>query len=200
LRKRELYQQLETTVADLKTTNAKLEELAVVDDKTGLYNYRQFRKKLEEEWMRSARYGAPLSLVMLDLDHFKQVNDTHGHLLGDRVLREFAMLVTGGARSTDIAARYGGEEFAVILPHTGESMATRVAERIRGATAQFVFCADEQPLRMTVSAGLATFAPATAGKAAAVELAHADDLVEAADQALYRAKQQGRDRVVAQTA
>ena len=197
LRKRELYQKLETTVADLQSTNAKLEELAVVDDKTGLYNFRQFRRKLREEWLRSERYGAPLSLVMLDLDHFKRVNDSLGHPLGDLVLREFAMLVTGGARATDIAARYGGEEFAVILPHTGADMAARVAERIRAATEQFVFCEGEQPLRITVSAGLATFTPAgAAGEVTVGDLDNPDALVEAADQALYRAKQDGRNRVV----
>ena len=157
LRKRELYIKLEGTVRDLQASNKQLEELLVVDEKTGLFNYRQFRQKIEEEWLRAERYGTPLSLIMMDLDHFKQLNDTLGHLAGDRALQEFATLVAGGARATDMAARYGGEEFAIVLPHTNGSMAVRVAERIREAAAQFVFLADEHPLKITVSAGVATF-------------------------------------------
>jgi diguanylate cyclase (GGDEF)-like protein len=189
LRKRELYVKLEGTVRDLQATNKQLEELLVVDEKTGLYNYRQFRQKLEEEWLRAERYGTPLSLIMLDLDDFKRLNDTRGHLAGDLALQEFATLVAGGARATDMAARYGGEEFAIVLPHTNGSMAVRVAERIREAARQFVFLADENPTHMTVSAGVATY-PSSAG------VDSPDALIRIADQALYRAKQAGKDRVV----
>jgi two-component system cell cycle response regulator len=189
LRKRELYIKLEGTVADLQATNKQLEELLVMDEKTGLYNYRQFRQKLTEEWLRAERYGTPLSLIMMDLDNFKRLNDTLGHLAGDRALKEFATLVAGGARATDMAARYGGEEFAIVLPHTSGDMACRVAERIRQATKQFVFLEDERPTRMTVSAGVATF-PSSAG------IRSADALIQAADRALYDAKQTGKDRVV----
>jgi two-component system cell cycle response regulator len=126
---------------------------------------------------------------MLDLDHFKRVNDSLGHQAGDRVLREFATLVAGGARANDVAARYGGEEFAVILPHTDAAMAARVAERIRTAVREFVFLEDEQPVRVTVSAGVATY-PSTP------DLDSADALLRAADLALYAAKESGRDRVV----
>jgi len=190
LRKRELYVTLETTVDDLRSTNEKLEELLVVDEKTGLFNYRHFRAKLEEEWLRSERYNTRLSLVMLDLDDFKKLNDTLGHLAGDRALREFATLVAGGARATDMAVRYGGEEFAIILPHTGRSMASRVAERVREAAKQFVFLEGEHPLRLTVSAGIATFP-------SSLKIDSPDSLIQAADQALYRAKQLGKNRVVA---
>jgi diguanylate cyclase (GGDEF)-like protein len=189
LRKRELYVKLEGTVRDLHATNKQLEELLVVDEKTGLYNYRQFRQKLEEEWLRAERYGTPLSLIMLDLDDFKKLNDTWGHLAGDRALQEFATLVAGGARATDMAARYGGEEFAIILPHTNGSMAVRVAERIREAARQFVFLADEHPQGITVSAGVATF-PSSDG------VDSPDALIRVADQALYAAKKAGKDRVV----
>jgi diguanylate cyclase (GGDEF)-like protein len=189
LRKRELYIKLEGTVRDLKASNKQLAELLVVDEKTGLFNYRQFRQKLEEEWLRAERYGTPLSLIMMDLDSFKTLNDTYGHLAGDRALQEFATLVAGGARATDIAARYGGEEFAIVLPHTNGSMAVRVAERIREATSQFVFLADEHSLNMTVSAGVATFPSAGS-------VDSPDALIRIADQALYRAKQDGRNRVV----
>jgi diguanylate cyclase (GGDEF)-like protein len=189
LRKRELYVKLEGTVRDLQASNKQLEELLVVDEKTGLYNYRQFRHKMEEEWLRAERYGTPLSLIMMDLDDFKELNDTHGHLAGDRALQEFATLVAGGARATDQAARYGGEEFAIVLPHANGSMAVRVAERIRAAAKQFVFLADETPTNMTVSAGVATF-PTSPG------VDSPDALIRAADEALYRAKQAGKDRVV----
>jgi diguanylate cyclase (GGDEF)-like protein len=131
----------------------------------------------------------PLSLVFFDLDHFKQINDTLGHPAGDRILEEFAVLATGGARANDIAARYGGEEFAVILPHTELSMALRVAERIRQAVDTFTFNADESPTHVTVSGGVATF-PGGEG------IDSMDALVRAADAALYRAKDQGRNTIV----
>jgi len=154
-----------------------------------LANYRVFFKKLREEWERSERYRFPLSIVMLDLDDFKKVNDTVGHPAGDKVLREFAMLVSGGARGTDLAARYGGEEFAMILPHTDRERAKRVAERVRAAVADFSFLEPEHPLRVTVSAGVATFASSPA-------IATAEHLVAAADRALYAAKKAGKNRVV----
>jgi len=188
LRKREFLVTLETTVRDLAATNEQLEQLLIVDEKTGLYNFRQFQKRLREEWERSNRYSVPLSLVFLDLDHFKEVNDTLGHPAGDAILQEFATLVTGGARANDVAARYGGEEFAVILPHTDQEMATRVAERIRRAVADFTFMRDETPTKISVSAGVATY---PAGE----EIDSVDALVRAADRALYDAKDRGRNRV-----
>jgi diguanylate cyclase (GGDEF)-like protein len=170
-------------------TYRKLEVEATVDEKTGLANYRVFYKRLREEWERSERYKLPLSVVMLDLDDFKRVNDTVGHLAGDRVLREFAVLVSGGARATDLAARYGGEEFAMILPHTDRARAERVAERVRAAVYEFSFLEPEQPLRVTVSAGVATFDDTP-------EIASAEQLIAAADRALYAAKNAGKNRVV----
>ncbi len=167
----------------------KLEVEATVDEKTGLANYRVFYKKLREEWERSERYKLPLSIVMLDLDDFKRVNDSLGHQAGDRVLREFAMLVSGGARGTDLAARYGGEEFAMILPHTDRERAEHVAERIRAAVADFSFLEPDHRLRVTVSAGAATFAPG-------LTIASAEQLVAAADRALYAAKKAGKNQVV----
>lgn len=170
-------------------TYLKLQVEATVDEKTGLANYRVFYKKLREEWERSERYGLPLSIVMLDLDDFKQVNDSVGHPAGDRVLREFAMLVSGGARGTDVAARYGGEEFAMILPHTDRERAERVAERIRAAVFEFSFLEPDHALRLTVSAGVATFA-------SGLDIASGEQLVAAADRALYAAKKAGKNRVV----
>lgn len=189
LRRRDLLSNLESTVRDLTVTNAELEQLLVVDEKTGLYNFREFQRRLKDEWQRAERYATPLSLVMLDLDHFKRINDSLGHQAGDRVLREFATLVAGGARANDVAVRYGGEEFAVILPHTDAAMAARVAERIRTAVREFVFLEEEQPVQVTVSAGVATY-PSTP------DLDSVDALLRAADLALYEAKERGRDRVV----
>jgi two-component system, cell cycle response regulator len=189
LKKRELFVALEQSNQELKASNAQLEEQATTDEKTGLANYRVFGQKLREEFLRAERYGTALSLVMLDLDDFKRVNDRFGHPAGDRVLREFAILVRGGARATDVPARYGGEEFAMILPHTEGERAERVAERLRAAVADFTFLDPEHRIRVTVSAGVATY-PSTAG------IGSAEALVAAADRALYAAKKAGKNRVV----
>jgi diguanylate cyclase (GGDEF)-like protein len=189
LRKRQLLVGLESTIEELTDSNQQLEQLLMVDEKTGLYNFREFRRRLREEWARASRYDTPLSLVFLDIDDFKKLNDTQGHPAGDRVLAEFATLVVGGARANDFAARYGGEEFSVILPHTDATMAVRVAERIRRAVSEFVFIEDERPTHITVSAGVATY-PSTRG------VDSVDELVRAADVALYQAKDQGKDCVV----
>ena len=189
LKKRQLLVGLESTIEELTDTNQQLEQLLMVDEKTGLYNFREFRRRLREEWARASRYDTALSLVFLDIDDFKKLNDTLGHPAGDRVLAEFATLVVGGARANDFAARYGGEEFSIILPHTDATMAARVAERIRRAVAEFVFIEDEQPTHITVSAGVATY-PSTRG------VDSVDELVRAADVALYQAKDQGKDCVV----
>jgi len=190
LRRRELLSGMESTIQSLNQTNAQLEQLLMIDEKTGLYNFREFRRRLRGEWARASRYHTPLSLVFLDIDNFKQLNDEQGHQAGDRILGELATLVTGGARANDVAARYGGEEFSIILPHTDGEMAVRVAERIRRAVSEFVFNSDDKPTRITVSVGVATF-PSTEG------LETVDDLVRAADLAMYRAKDRGKDCVVA---
>jgi diguanylate cyclase (GGDEF)-like protein len=190
LRRRAYLKKLESEIETLATHKDRLESLLMVDDKTGLYNFREFRHRLHEEWARAQRYGGPLSLVFLDLDHFKRINDTLGHQAGDVVLREFATLVAGGARANDLAARYGGEEFAVVLPHTDGPMAERVAERIRAAVAAFEFLDGDPRARLTVSAGVATY-PSSSDSIRSV-----DDLVRQADRALYRAKDEGRNRVV----
>lgn len=189
LRKRELYMELEVTNRELQSANRQMQELLVVDEKTGLANFREFQRRLREEWLRAERYRTPLSLIMLDLDDFKAINDTWGHPAGDRVLREFATLVAGGARATDLAARYGGEEFGMILPHTEGDLARRVAERIRVAVEDFEFLEAEAPVRVTVSAGVATW-PVDP------RVESVEDLVAAADRALYRAKQAGKNRVM----
>ena len=191
LRRRGALVGLESTIRDLSDANQQLEQLLMIDEKTGLYNFREFRRRLRDEWARAQRYENALSLVFLDIDDFKKINDTYGHPAGDRVLVEFATLVAGGARANDVAARYGGEEFSIILPHTDGEMALRVAERIRRAVSEFDFLTGQPrgPINITVSAGVATY-PATRGVAAV------EDLVRAADTALYRAKDQGKNCVV----
>jgi len=184
----EMDARIRSEIAKSKTYK-KLQVEATVDEKTGLANYRVFYTKLREEWERSERYGHPLSIVMLDLDDFKRVNDSVGHPAGDRVLREFAVLLSGGARGTDLAARYGGEEFAMILPHIDRDQAERVAERVRAAVADFNFLEPDHTRRVTVSAGVATYAPG-------LNIASAEQLVAAADRALYAAKKAGKNRVV----
>jgi diguanylate cyclase (GGDEF)-like protein len=189
LHRREALAHLENQVVRLTTRSWHLEEMLVQDEKTGLANFRSFQRRLREEWRRAERYGG-LSLVMLDLDDFKKVNDTLGHPAGDRCLQEFAALVRRGARDTDLAARYGGEEFAVVLPHATTEDARRVAERIRTTVHEFVFLADATPLRMTVSAGIATYPSYPA-------IDSPETLLLAADRALYRAKALGKDTTFA---
>ncbi|MDR1489538.1 MAG: GGDEF domain-containing protein [Desulfovibrio sp.] len=156
------------------------------DALTGVHNRRHFDKRLEEEFSRFKRYGYPLSLLMVDIDHFKNINDTRGHQAGDAVLREVAAVMMGSIRATDYCARYGGEEFAIILPYTSTRKAVLLAERIRNSIAGHDFTADA-PLRLTVSIGVCG-AKQDAG-------ASQETLLSDADAALYAAKSGGRNRV-----
>jgi diguanylate cyclase (GGDEF)-like protein len=164
-----------------------IENLAGQDSLTGLYNFREFERRLNAEFERSSRYGPPITLMMIDADHFKNINDTYGHMAGDEVLRELGELLLAQVRPTDHVARYGGEELAVILPETDSEAAMTMAERVRHKIEQHLFpIGYGQTVNMTVSIGLATFP------------AHADDreqLVAAADKALYAAKSAGRNQV-----
>jgi two-component system cell cycle response regulator len=189
LRKRDFLLSLESEVKNLTATNKHLEELMVLDAKTGLHNFGEFQRRLRAEWNRAERYKIPLSLILFDLDKFKEVNDTRGHQAGDRTLQQFSTLVTGGARANDVAARYGGEEFAMILPHTDGEMALRVAERIRRAVSEFLFLEESSPLHITVSGGVATYHSSP-------DIESVDALVGAADRALYQAKERGRNCIV----
>ncbi|OFZ67196.1 MAG: hypothetical protein A2V79_01180 [Betaproteobacteria bacterium RBG_16_56_24] len=170
--------------------NARLHEqtqdLAVTDKLTGLRNRRLFDERLAEEILRAARYAKPLSLLMLDIDDFKRINDTHGHPAGDKVLQSLGQLLRGQLRQMDFAARYGGEEFTIILPETDFVGAKLVAERIRRAVAKLpIKLPDGREIDLTVSVGVACF-PVCGDKA--------ESLVEHADQALYTAKQEGKNR------
>jgi diguanylate cyclase (GGDEF)-like protein len=170
--------------------NAHLYELAMVDGLTGLFMRRYFDARIEEEIERSKRYGTAFSVVMMDVDDFKSLNDAHGHLIGDRVLRGIANVVKSQMRGVDTAARYGGEEIAVILPRTELVNAYNVGERIRGAIAELRITTDSDPsqsLRVTASFGIAAYPESKA--------TDGEDLVRYADRALYRAKKTGKNRV-----
>jgi len=173
---------LEWQKGELQEANAMLHALAMTDGLTGLNNHRHFQEQLEREFARAQRHGAALSLVLLDVDHFKSYNDTHGHPAGDQVLEQVAQVLTGHARTVDFVARYGGEEFAVLLPATDAQAARRVGERLRLAVAERAW--PHQPV--TVSLGIASLTPA---------LAHHSHLLDQADRALYRSKACGRNCV-----
>lgn len=173
--------------ASLRHKEVELQRLASTDAQTGLLNRRAFYERLSTEFRRSIRYGRPMSLLILDLDFFKRVNDTYGHTAGDFVLSEFADIIQACIRETDVAARYGGEEFVVLLPETDEEASIKVADRIRTRTRERLFAMGQTTIRMTVSQGLAALPND--------DLVTEDMLVNAADTALYGAKRGGRDRV-----
>ena len=145
-------------------------------------------ERLAQETARSQRHGTPLSAVLIDLDHFKRINDGYGHAAGDAVLRSVGKLIRGAVRASDVAARYGGEEICVLLPQTGADGARRFAESLRRRIGELEHEEDGQVFRVTASLGVATVLPATAPT-------HPEGLLKAADIALYSAKREGRDRV-----
>jgi diguanylate cyclase (GGDEF)-like protein len=170
----------------------RFEALSVTDDLTGLYNSRHLNQVLRRESKRASRSGRPLSLLFLDLDGFKSVNDRHGHLCGSRALVEAAAVIRGCARETDATARFGGDEFAVVLPDTGSEGAVQVAERVRERIAAhpFLKASDGLDVRLTASVGVATLPDVAAS---------AEELIKAADTAMYRVKERGKNGVVLAT-
>lgn len=165
-----------------------MEKLTIVDELTGLYNFRYFRSRLEDEQRRAARYGTPLSLIMIDIDWFKTLNDRYGHQIGNQALRQLANVIRSCVRDVDILARYGGEEFIVILPQTATEETHRIAERMRRKVEQTEFGPDPtgRPLPLTVSIGISCYPDNGRSE---------DDLVDSVDQALYRAKGGGKNLV-----
>lgn len=186
---------IEGMLSDITERKRMLEELrylATTDGLTGLYNRRHFLELCGRELLRSRRYRSEIGLLMLDADHFKEINDTHGHNIGDEALRLIARLCRAQLREVDITGRLGGEEFAVLLPQAGLREVYGAAERLRKAIEQTALpLGSGQMLRLTVSIGVCAFA------AQNVTIEH---LLKAADDALYTAKRNGRNQVIAQTA
>jgi diguanylate cyclase (GGDEF)-like protein len=164
-----------------------LEDLAAVDGLTGLYNRRHFEALARAEFARCQRYHRPLSMLMIDVDHFKLVNDRFGHAAGDRVLKAIAEICGAAKRDSDVLGRLGGEEFALLLPETTSEAARAFAERLRSGVRECPVVIDGETIVATVSIGVAGATPRTSGIEA---------LLRAADQALYEAKRAGRNRVV----
>jgi diguanylate cyclase (GGDEF)-like protein len=183
-------ERLSAMAQDLAEANRSLEDLATVDGMTGLRNYRYFQAFLDREVRRSLRTSSPVSVLMIDVDHFKHYNDTHGHPAGDDVLRQVSRVLKSRLRGIDLPCRYGGEEFAIVLLDTAKERAVRVAEEVRATIEQTPIANEEtQPGgRLTISVGVAT---------SLSDARTPDDLVKCADEALYEAKRTGRNRVVA---
>lgn len=177
-----LFQQL----CELDAARARLDVLTTRDDLTGVHNRRHFLVRADREWERCRRYDMSAALLMIDVDHFKCVNDTHGHLAGDLMLREIARVTGDTLRQPDLLGRFGGEEFIVFLPHADPLGALDAAERIRNCVAQLSLEWKGQTVRATVSVGVA-----------ALDLSHDSlaELIHDADQALYAAKHAGRNCV-----
>jgi diguanylate cyclase (GGDEF)-like protein len=179
------------TLMQRSLRHAQLKSAARVDAKTGLLNAVTWQREAQVELSRAARTGTPLAVAMLDIDHFKRVNDTYGHLAGDAVLAALSATLRGLLRDYDITGRFGGEEFAILLPHTDTATAAQVTERLRAKLAEITVTTGHGngapvPLQVTVSIGVATLAGSHRDL---------DELIAAADAALYRAKAQGRNQV-----
>ena len=174
---------------EMRIAQEKLTEMSIRDELTGMFNRRYFKEALERELSGAKRYKHRLALGFIDLDHFKRVNDTHGHLCGDHVLKEFGKLLKESIRMYDVACRYGGEEFAVLLPDTSLDEAESLFNRFRERIGKHIFAHNDIPVRITASVGLTAYS----GK----EETTAQQLLDLVDKALYQAKDQGRDKVVA---
>jgi len=165
----------------------KIQELTITDDCTGLYNARHLYKTLETEVYRSSRFGYEFSILFIDLDHFKAVNDTHGHLIGSKLLAEIGYLIKAQLRLIDFAFRYGGDEFVVLLPQTGKDQALVVAKRLREGLRESTFCRDEGlNLNIRASIGLATYPH---------DARTAHDVIRQADGMMYMVKNSTRDNI-----
>jgi diguanylate cyclase (GGDEF)-like protein len=167
-------------------------EAAVLDALTGIANRKHLEERLEAELAFALRHGADLSVIIVDLDHFKRVNDTHGHLAGDEVLRQAARIIKNALRTEDFVGRYGGEEFVVVARGTSASQAVELAERLRRAMADAPIRFEQESIAVTMSAGVASLADCTPGK-------DRQSLLSSADERLYSAKDTGRNRVVGPT-
>ena len=159
--------------------------MMITDGLTGIANRRKLDEAMENEFLRAKRYGRPLSIAILDADHFKKVNDTHGHIVGDFVLKKLATLFQQNIRREELLGRYGGEEFVVVMPEVDSSGAFQLAEKLRKTVEGTVFKSGEAELPVTISVGVATLGAEESVKA----------FLDTADQALYKSKEDGRNRV-----
>ncbi len=184
----ETHLRMRRMIVDLERKTLILAQLAAFDQLTGLYNRHSLMELLTTEASRTHRYKRNLSLMMMDLDHFKNVNDRYGHPTGDDILREFAQRANLLLRGNDILCRFGGEEFCVIMPETDTASAAVAAERIRSAMETEPIPTRSGDISITVSIGVATMGPASGQTV--------EELIETADQALYEAKNSGRNRIV----
>lgn len=184
---KEAKEKSERFAEELRHANLRLEQLAFRDGLTNLYNNRFFQESLYKEMARAKRYGHTMSLLMFDIDYFKEVNDSHGHPVGDQVLINLAKAITGAVRPSDIVARYGGEEFAVILPETDRIGLRVFAERLRRCAAAVTTTCNATSINITISGGGVQFAKD--------DLISQQELIEAADRGLYLSKKNGRNRV-----
>ncbi len=183
----DLGRALDLMVDSLSSARDSLVDKTNIDSITGLFNHRCFQERLAIEYNRAARYNSPLSLLIIDIDHFKQFNDINGYPTGDYALREIASVIAGQVRDVDIAARYGGEEFAILLPETTAAQAQILGERIREAASNLVFeKASQQCRKVTVSVGVGEYPENCSDRAG---------LLRAAEEALYQAKMRGRNIV-----
>lgn len=185
---------LQKEIGKLNEEIERLKEKAVRDSGTGLYNKGYFKESLESEVKRAERYGCDLSLIILDIDYFKRVNDTYGHLVGDIVLKTMSDTIKTSIRGSDILARYGGEEFAIILPETGLEGAKNLAEKIRGEVEARDFEYNGNKFKITVSLGIGKYSNLNI-KGANIE-DRANLFAKRADEALYIGKQLGRNQCV----
>lgn len=173
-----------TNITERHRLQEQLKSLAEHDDLTGVSNRRKLMKELEERLQETRRYGTALALLLLDIDYFKSINDAHGHLVGDQVLRELVSILSDNIREPDLLARFGGEEFAVLMPNTSVEQAEKAAERLREAVSRHRFNKEGKTVRLTISLG--------------VSICRSDDpditrILQRADSALYEAKEQGRN-------
>ena len=172
----------------IQKANKRLAHLAITDGLTGLYNHRHFRDRLDGEFERARRYDLPLACMILDVDNFKKVNDTFGHLEGDSVLRQIAERTSRSVRKSDVVARYGGEEIVVIMPQTGLEGARSQAERVRTEIGEYDFDGLPNGYRVTVSIGVAIYDGEV--------MLDCEALIRIADDAMYRAKREGKNRII----
>ncbi len=179
---RKKIDEINSLKAELERYVKKIEQLSITDSLTKIYNRSKFESSLDYEIERARRYGNPLSLIIFDIDHFKSINDTYGHLIGDSVLTEIANLVKNNIRSTDIFARWGGEEFVILAPNINKEQAKILAEKIRKLIAHHRF---KYVDHVTVSLGVTEFLPTD----------NKESFIKRADEALYLAKRKGRNRV-----